>query len=417
MRNNGFSDDFATALDGAQRSSGDGNEKRGPASRTRQDHAAAGNSLPADQAGDDTGIATGGEGPAPISVQTADDGEKKEIALDWTLLDQVLAVSPATAGVVMSETDADAETAVQLPLVTTADDAATAALTTVPAGRPPSQIQVAAAGAMVPAGAHSAATFSGESATGNPAESVLPVRRAAALDDPNAEVQASAVLDTETQTSSATEPLDQGSGERASLALEENRHLGGENGEASQSRDHDLPPVLVGDRPGAVNAQPADRGGRSDAPSPATSSHTLHDPVGSGAWHSELGQRLVLQARNGDHMAELRLNPPELGKIDIRITLAKEDASISIVVNNHLVKEAVEQSLPRLKIMFEQAGLTLGNVDVSDKNLQDFGRHAHQRDQSQGFAPAPDRTAAYHREAPEQSLSHAHSDSLLSVYV
>ncbi len=146
-------------------------------------------------------------------------------------------------------------------------------------------------------------------------------------------------------------------------------------------------------------------------------SYRLHDPLGSESWQTGMGQRLVLMLRDGEHSAELRLTPPELGKISIRITLAKEDVSVAISVNNHQVREAVEQSLPRLKSLFEEAGIGLGNVDISDQNLQDSGRRAFQRSQESEVAAGSGRVEPYRRRSIVSVSSPVESDALLSVYV
>ena len=63
--------------------------------------------------------------------------------------------------------------------------------------------------------------------------------------------------------------------------------------------------------------------------------------------------------------AEIRLDPPEMGSMHIRIRSDAEQAQINFVVQNQQAKEALEQSLPRLREMLMQQGLDLGESSIS----------------------------------------------------
>ena len=91
----------------------------------------------------------------------------------------------------------------------------------------------------------------------------------------------------------------------------------------------------------------------------------------SPQWNAQLGERINWMVNNNIQRADIRLDPPELGNLDIRLNIAKDNqASILIHVNNATAKEAIESAIPRLREMFEQQGLDLANVDVSQQNLQ-----------------------------------------------
>ena len=66
-------------------------------------------------------------------------------------------------------------------------------------------------------------------------------------------------------------------------------------------------------------------------------------------------------------MAELRLDPPELGSLEIRIRQKKDTTSVSFVVQSSSAREAVESALPRLRELFAEAGLSLQSMDVSER--------------------------------------------------
>ena len=63
--------------------------------------------------------------------------------------------------------------------------------------------------------------------------------------------------------------------------------------------------------------------------------------------------------------AEIRLDPPEMGSMQIRIRSDAEQAHINFVVQNQQAKEALEQSMPRLREMLAQQGLELGESTIS----------------------------------------------------
>jgi len=88
-------------------------------------------------------------------------------------------------------------------------------------------------------------------------------------------------------------------------------------------------------------------------------------------WNSQVGDRINWMVNNNMQRVEIRLDPPELGNLDIRLNLAKDNqASILVHVTNPTAKEAIESAIPRLREMFEQQGLDLGDVDVSQQNPQ-----------------------------------------------
>ena len=77
--------------------------------------------------------------------------------------------------------------------------------------------------------------------------------------------------------------------------------------------------------------------------------------------------------------AEIRLDPPEMGSMQIRIRSDAEQAHINFVVQNQQAKEALEQSLPRLRELLAQQGIELGESNIQQGHGQaqqgDDGQH------------------------------------------
>lgn len=98
---------------------------------------------------------------------------------------------------------------------------------------------------------------------------------------------------------------------------------------------------------------------RSDALPPAL------PPVDDPQWGAALGARLVWSAAHGTHSASIALNPPELGPVNVSLTLGEDEARVSFVSQHLAVRDAIEAALPRLRELFADGGLLLGEVDIS----------------------------------------------------
>ncbi len=101
-----------------------------------------------------------------------------------------------------------------------------------------------------------------------------------------------------------------------------------------------------------------------------TTTLTLPRPAGTPGWDQGLGQRVLWMVENGLKQAELRLDPPNLGSVSIRISMLDDQAQLMLQAANPAAREALESALPKLREMFNQQGLTLGDADVSDQQAQ-----------------------------------------------
>jgi flagellar hook-length control protein FliK len=90
----------------------------------------------------------------------------------------------------------------------------------------------------------------------------------------------------------------------------------------------------------------------------------LRSPVGTPAWHDELGNQLTWMAQNGREAASLRLSPEHLGPVEIRISVNDGQASVWFGAANADTRSALDQSLPRLREMFASQGMMLSDAGV-----------------------------------------------------
>ncbi len=91
-------------------------------------------------------------------------------------------------------------------------------------------------------------------------------------------------------------------------------------------------------------------------------------PLGDPELGGELAARVNVMLKQGSQEASLQLNPPELGRLDIRIITEGDQARVQFAVHNPDAREIIEQSLPRLREMLEQGGLQLARSDVADQS-------------------------------------------------
>ncbi len=122
-------------------------------------------------------------------------------------------------------------------------------------------------------------------------------------------------------------------------------------------------PRSVGGLPGIQQLQQAYR-----AESGAGVSLQLPERFNSPQWTPGVSQRIVWMARQQLGQAELRLDPPELGSLNIRLSIQHDQASLSFSSPHAHVREALEQQMPRLREMLAESGIELQQSDVSDQS-------------------------------------------------
>ena len=82
-------------------------------------------------------------------------------------------------------------------------------------------------------------------------------------------------------------------------------------------------------------------------------------------------KQLLLMVRDGVQSASLKLNPPELGWIEIKVSIVQDQASVHFHSANIHVRDALEAALPRLREQFQEQGLQLTQSDVSSQQQRD----------------------------------------------
>ena len=110
---------------------------------------------------------------------------------------------------------------------------------------------------------------------------------------------------------------------------------------------------------------------------------------GQVGWSDVLAERVSFAVRQNFQEAEIRLNPPQLGQVDVRIVMNNDQANLMFSSPHGAVREAIELSIGRLREMLADSGFNLVNVDVSDKSLAQQRNDAReQRDSSRSGSQA-----------------------------
>jgi flagellar hook-length control protein FliK len=125
-------------------------------------------------------------------------------------------------------------------------------------------------------------------------------------------------------------------------------------------------------QPEIVTVAPAASAPTHAAAGPSPSAGRVLDipvPVQQNGWGEALGNRVAWLANQQIQSAELHLNPPQLGPIDVQIRLADSQASIEFGAHHALVRDAIESALPKLREMFAAQGLHLADVNVSHQSF------------------------------------------------
>ena len=87
--------------------------------------------------------------------------------------------------------------------------------------------------------------------------------------------------------------------------------------------------------------------------------------VGTPAWDQQLGQKVVWMAAGGDQSATLTLNPPDLGPVQVVLTVTNDQADAAFMSAQPEVRQALEAAMPRLREMMSDAGIAFGSATVS----------------------------------------------------
>jgi len=93
----------------------------------------------------------------------------------------------------------------------------------------------------------------------------------------------------------------------------------------------------------------------------------MNTPINQPQWGADLSKRIQFMINNDIKNAELRLDPPELGRINIKLSLNQDQLNVAFSSAHSNVREVIENTLPRLREMLQDSGIQLGDANVNER--------------------------------------------------
>lgn len=91
---------------------------------------------------------------------------------------------------------------------------------------------------------------------------------------------------------------------------------------------------------------------------------------GRAEWLASVAEQVSKVAAQNLNFAEIQLDPPELGALQVRVQVNNDQATVSFSAQSSQVRDALEQHGQRLRELFDAEGMNLVDVDVRDQNQQ-----------------------------------------------
>ena len=141
--------------------------------------------------------------------------------------------------------------------------------------------------------------------------------------------------------------------------------------------------------------------------------------VTAQGWGDTVMQRVMWMSSQHVRSAEIQLDPPELGSLMVKIQTINDQTSVNFTSPHAVVRDTLDQNLPRLRELMAEQGVDLVDVDVSEHSRQD---RANEGEQDGGSASGQrellaDETAAETQGASTtESVELAVSQGIISTY-
>jgi flagellar hook-length control protein FliK len=113
----------------------------------------------------------------------------------------------------------------------------------------------------------------------------------------------------------------------------------------------------------------------------------LQAPVGSNEFAPALGSQLNVMVRDGIDHAQLKLNPAEMGPIEVRISLDGTQAQVDFSAAHAATRQALQDAVPALASALRENGLTLTGGGVFDQAREQRGEARPDRSRSAPGTP------------------------------
>ncbi|MBO9859041.1 flagellar hook-length control protein FliK [Xanthomonas sp. A1809] len=116
-----------------------------------------------------------------------------------------------------------------------------------------------------------------------------------------------------------------------------------------------------------------------------SASPTPTPDLGSDTFDDAIGARMSWLADQKIGHAHIKVTPNEMGPVEVRLHLEGDKVNASFTAANADTRQALEQSLPRLREMLGQNGFQLGQADVGQQQQQSAGNRNGGNDSGNGL--------------------------------
>lgn len=172
---------------------------------------------------------------------------------------------------------------------------------------------------------------------------------------------------------------------------------------------------LIGSPISAAGGQPSTQ---VSLVSTAGNQSTIPEHLAGANWGGSLSKQLVIMVNQNIRSAEIRLNPSHLGPLEVRIDMDDEQVSLAFSSRHALVRDAVEQTLPRLREIFDEKGLSLTHTDISEHSMAEKRQREseHRVVEGDGYATSPDQ-AEKHKASRAETVHTRLTSGLVDYYI
>ncbi|MGK0304306.1 MAG: flagellar hook-length control protein FliK [Gammaproteobacteria bacterium] len=84
--------------------------------------------------------------------------------------------------------------------------------------------------------------------------------------------------------------------------------------------------------------------------------------------HLQLAEKVRWMVNTKNLVAEIRLDPAELGSVHVKVAVSGESATVNFVVQSQQARDAVDTATPRLREMLAEKGIELGQSSVRQES-------------------------------------------------
>jgi flagellar hook-length control protein FliK len=84
--------------------------------------------------------------------------------------------------------------------------------------------------------------------------------------------------------------------------------------------------------------------------------------------HQQLAEKVRWMVNTKNLVADIRLDPAELGSVHVKVAMSGESATVNFVVQSQHARDAMDNATPRLREMLAEKGIELGQSSVEQES-------------------------------------------------